>query len=219
MFRLQMIIVLLIASLPLFSQEQIVIDRDYDEFIAHGVISSDNILTAIHESEKSGMEPPFSIEITYQGSACNAELNSIYVSNCKFPLFWYEITESGEKMDPLINPKPAQLMDHTTYVVEDSYFNSDTVYVDFIRSFEFQGLHPNPTVEQAVLKYISFNSLPVTIALYNVKGEILFSDEMVFDESQTELAIDLRNFTPGTYFLNVRCECMQQTIKFVNAGF
>ncbi len=218
MFRPLIIIAIILVTFHLYSQEETRFDAHFNGYVSHGIITAEHTLLNFSGPLKSGAEKPFSIEVSYEGSDCNSNLSSIEVYNSKFPLFWYEITENGERRDPLINPDPSRLKDHTTYLVEDFYLHSDTVYVDFTKAFEFHGLHPNPVADRAVLRYTAFNTLPVSFDVYNILGEILYSGSAMFEASASELSIDLGNFKPGTYFLHIRCACMEEIIKFVNSG-
>ena len=212
-----LLFITMITPLLLNGQNGVFIDSRFNDFVHSAVIMSNNQLIA-SPVEKGDQDLPYSIEVTYEGSECNSRLNSIHVNNCQFPLFWYALNASGEKGDPLINPKPSQLQDHTTYVVEDFHFHSDTVYIDFTKSFEFHGLYPNPTPGQPVLNYKAFKNLPVSMSLFDVYGKLVYSGNSVFEEGHSELLLDIRDFKPGTYFLTIQCECINETIKLIHTG-
>ncbi|MCB0804341.1 MAG: T9SS type A sorting domain-containing protein [Bacteroidales bacterium] len=219
MKRYLFLFIIFASVLIAMGQEKIIIDSEFRGFVAAGTISKGNVLNMYEVLPKNSDEKPFSIEVTYTGSKCHSELSHINIWNSRFPLMWYAIGENGERSDPIINPDPSQLQDHTTYLIMDFHFHTDTVYVDFAKSFEFHGVHPNPVSGNARLNYSAHLTIPANYTFYDIYGKEVKRGQTVFDPQFNELFVDTEHFTPGTYFLNIDCECVNQTIKLIHSGF
>lgn len=86
---------------------------------------------------------------------------------------------------------------------EKSYFNSEEVY-----------LYPNPTNDITNLT-VGGNDDQTQITIFNISGKILIDKHYIFLENNRDLEIDLNNYPKGIYFLKIKGETVDDTIKII----
>ena len=86
---------------------------------------------------------------------------------------------------------------------EKSYFNSEDVY-----------LYPNPTNDVTNLT-VGGNDDQTQITIFNINGKILIDKHHIFPENNRDFEIDLNNYPKGIYFLKIKGETVDDTIKII----
>ncbi len=74
-------------------------------------------------------------------------------------------------------------------------------------------VYPNPTYDQINLMVQSGTEVEGTVIIYNVAGQIIHSEQNVFNQGFNEFNYDVSNFPVGTYFIQV--PALEITSRFI----
>jgi hypothetical protein len=189
------------------------------QFIHYGVITENTLQPAADPAVKSVLEKEFTIEVIYEGNDCERDFSFFEIRNAYLPITWYEIDNFGDRKNPIINANPTQLKDHTTYIVEDFYFHTDTVHVDFNKSIFFESLYPNPSSDEINLVFSITDEISLALSIFDTNGKKYFFREGTVNSANNRIKIPMHEFSKGIYLLSVRSECFNETLKLVHLGY
>jgi len=195
-------------------QSTIPFKKDFQDFIKSATIIKSNHIQ-IHKIPQDLKDKVFSISLSYTTSPCKAEISSINISNAQFPLKWYKLSENGKLENPLINPGPDDLIDHTTYLIEDKSFRTDTVYINKNRGANIEIIYPNPSKHAVNIQFSTYSEDHVQLKIFDHLGKILFANTYKITPAKSNIKILPTNLSTGIYYLYTRTSCSEETRKLV----
>jgi len=87
--------------------------------------------------------------------------------------------------------------------------------IDSIELFTITNHFPNPVSDLLKLEVFSLNEIMIEFELYNILGELCYSNEFHCDAGLNSIEISLNSFASGMYLLNAKNAATLQTKKII----
>jgi hypothetical protein len=179
-------------------------------------LQSDGVIYEFFANQKDSEEKPFHIEAVYEFEECSNSLFSIEVHNAHFPLTWYELNESGQRVHILFNPDLYHFNDHTTYVVQDMSQHTDTIYIDFDESLAVNQVYPNPHRGKVHIEYSAMDRTGMVVHIVDAAGHLVMNQSFSLDEGEHVVTLNLDALQQGVYFMTLEGTCIHQFHKLIH---
>jgi hypothetical protein len=76
-------------------------------------------------------------------------------------------------------------------------------------------IYPNPATTQLTLEFELFKQEATVVEIWNVLGQLMYSNKDQFSKGKQKLEIDVSNFTSGVYFVQLFYGDKRSSVKFV----
>ena len=86
--------------------------------------------------------------------------------------------------------------------------------LESVRSITNIQLSPNPAVEQILLSFVSNNKDLTTIEIFNMNGELMFTQNFKAEKGFNSLNIEIKHFPVTNYLLSIRCNIEKNVKSF-----
>ena len=114
----------------------------------------------------------------------------------------------GEQLSSISSARiPNGTGDFVFHAPTFNYNNEATSSISTIANDAAFSIYPNPATDFCTLTWTETNhKMTLDIAIWDVTGKILFSDQLTPGGNNTVLKIPVQQFTSGTYFLQLNTE-------------
>ena len=96
----------------------------------------------------------------------------------------------------------------------EEFIEKEKPELESVRSITNIQLSPNPAVEQILLSFVSNNKDLTNIEIFNMNGELMFTQNFKAEKGFNSLNIEIKQFPVANYLLSIRCNIEKNVKSF-----
>ena len=96
----------------------------------------------------------------------------------------------------------------------EEFIEKEKPELESVRSITNIQLSPNPAVEQILLSFVSNNKDLTNIEIFNMNGELMFTQNFKAEKGFNSLNIEIKHFPVTNYLLSIRCNIEKNVKSF-----